>query len=110
MQFKKKGSERVSKFDYMSFSGGNDTEFVAHAKKYSKEQTIELCIGENDYRFEDGGLRTPTISDIDERTVKYFIKVPEYCGYDGEGGCYTYCKKDSKGSFPVWSIDFSELR
>ena len=70
----------MTKFDYMSFSGGNDTEFVAHAKKYSKEQTLELCVGENEWRFEEGGLRIPTIEDIEELTVKYFVSIPENCG------------------------------
>ena len=35
----------MSKFDYMNFSDGiSDIEFVANAKTYTKEQTIELCL------------------------------------------------------------------
>lgn len=100
----------MSKFDYMSFSGGRDTEFVAHSKKYSMEETIVLCLGENDWRFESGGLREPTVEDIEERTVRYYVRVPENCGYDVEGGCYSFCNKGDRGSFPVWTIDFSSLR
>ena len=99
----------MAKFEYMNFSGGHDTEFVAHAKKYSKDQAIEFCIGENDWRFENG-LRVPTIEDIEEKMVRYFVQVPENCGYDVEGGCYSFCNKDAKGSFPVWTIDFDKLR
>lgn len=100
----------MAKFDYMNFSGGHDTEFVAHAKKYSKEQIIDLCVGENDWRFEDGGLRMPTVEDVEDRTVKYFVRVPENCGYNTDGGCYTYCDKGERGSFSVWLIDLSKLR
>ena len=34
---------KMAKFDYFNFSDGSwDTEFVAHAKKYSKNETLEL--------------------------------------------------------------------
>lgn len=105
----------MSKFDYMNFNiDGWDMEFVAHAKKFSKSETIDLCIGENDWRFDEkycNGkiLRIPTIEDIKERTVRYYPRVPEGCGLDVEGGCYTYCKREERGSFPVWVIVFEEL-
>lgn len=100
----------------MNFNeGGYDIEFVAHAKKFTKEETIDLCIGENDWRFDekycDGTvLRVPTIEDIKERTVRYYPQVPENCGLDVEGGCYTYCEREERGSFPVWVIEFEGLK
>ena len=106
----------MSKFDYMNFNvDGWDTEFVTHAKKFSKIETLDLFIAENDWRFDEkycNGtlLRKPTISDIKERTVRWYPKIPEDCGYDGEGGCYSYCNREERGSFPVWIIEFEELK
>ena len=106
----------MSKYEYGNFSdGGSDLEFVAHAKKFTKEKVVELCIQENDHRFMaeycNGRLhKEPTIEDITERTVRYYPVVPEFCGYDGDNGCYTYCKKGERGSFPVWVIEFEKLR
>lgn len=106
----------MSKFDYMNFSvDGYDTEFVVHAKKFTKEQAIELCIQENDWRFKKEYclgkvLRKPTIEDVKEKTVRWYVRTPEFCGFDdNERGCYTYCKKGEKGSFPVWVIEFNAL-
>lgn len=110
----RKGIE-MAKFDYFNFSDGSwDTEFVAHAKKYSKNEILELCIKENDWKFKkehcNGRFhRTPTIADIKERTVRWYPKVPEFCGVDSEGGCYSYCKREERGSFPVWVIEFDDL-
>lgn len=106
----------MSKFDYMNFNdGSHDSDFVAHAKKYTKEETIDLCMVENDHKFTEkycnGRLhRKPTITDVKEATVRYYPKVPEYCGCDSDGGCYTYCKKGERGSFPVWVIEFEGLK
>lgn len=101
----------MSKFDYMNFEGGEDTEFVAHAKKFTKEQIINICIAENDWKFEGKyPYRKPMLSDIEEDRVKYFVNKPEYCGLDTVGGCYTFCGKDAKGSFPVWVIRFEKLK
>lgn len=101
----------MSKFDYMNFEGGKDTEFVTHAKKFSKEEAIKYCLEENDWKFEgESALRIPSIEDVYQRQVKYFINRPDYCGFDTDGGCYTYCSSDSRGSFPVWVIDFAGLR
>jgi hypothetical protein len=106
----------MAKFDYMNFSiDGWDTEFVSHAKKYTKEQAIELCIAENDWRFKpeycNGRLlRVPTVDDVKTRHVRWYIRAPESCGYDDSGrGCYTYCKAGEKGSFPVWVVEFAKL-
>jgi hypothetical protein len=107
----------MSKFDYMNFSDGiSDIEFVANAITYTKEQTIELCLAENDWRFDpkfcDGNLlRKPTTDDIFQRHVRWYIRAPEWCGFDDDGkGCYTYCKAGQKGSFPVWVIEFEKLQ
>ena len=106
----------MSKFDYFNFHDGSwDTEFVAHAKKFTKEETIELCVKENDWKFDkehcNGKLhRKPTIDDVIERTVRWYPKVPEFCDIDSDNGCYSYCKKGERGSFPVWVIEFEQLR
>lgn len=100
----------MSKFDYMNFEGGMATEFVVHAKKFTEEQAVELCIAENDWQFGESDYRKPTIEDVIKRQVKYFIRVPYYCGLDTDGGCYTFCNEDAKGSFPVWVIEFDGLK
>lgn len=103
----------MCKFDYMVFTGGNTEEFVVHAKKYTKEQTIDLMLSEMDYLSmndnETSEYRLPSIVDIDERYIRYYIKVPDFCDYDRDGGCYTYCNKDSKGCFPVYVISLEKL-
>ncbi len=94
----------------MNFTDGLNHEFVAHAKKFTKEEMMSLCVAENGLDFHGEKLRKPTISDIKERTVRYFVKRPDYCGYDTDGGCYTYCNKGQRGSFPVWVIEFNDLK
>ncbi len=98
----------MSNFDYMNFSDGWDTEFVAHAKKFTKEEALNLFEIENEHLFSEG-YRKPTIEDITERAVRWYPRVPEWCDYDGDGGCYTYCKKGERGSFPVWVIEFERI-
>lgn len=103
-------------FTCMTFNdGGSEMEFVAHAKYFTKEETVVACIEE----FEENGydeyenLRHPTIDDIEERTVRYYPKTPGFCGMDydpeDDNGCYTYCSKGQHGSFPVWVIEFDKL-
>lgn len=92
----------------MNFSDGWDTEFVVHAKRFSKSQALDLFMVENEHLFSEG-YRKPTISDIKERTVRWYPKAPEWCEYDGEGGCYSYCNREERGSFPVWVIVFKDL-
>lgn len=100
----------MTKFDYMNFTGGYGIEFVAHANKYSKEEAVGKCIKENEHLFE-GLYRKPTVKDIQEDFVKYYVKCPSFCGYDADGGgCYTFTEETSKGSFPVWVIDISKLK
>ena len=91
----------MSKFDYESFDDGCcDTEFVVHAKKYTKEEAVELFIKER------LPVKDPTIDDVMEGTVRWYPKIPEWCSYDEDvnRGCYTYCAKGERGSFPVWII------
>lgn len=100
----------MSKFDYMRFEGGASYDFVAHAKKFTEEETIQHCLSEYDWMFVDGSLRAPTVEDVKKQQVKYFVKRPDYCGFNTDGGCYTYCNEKTKGSFPVWVIEFENLR
>ncbi len=105
----------MAKFDYMNFSDGSyDIDFVVHASKYTKLEAIDLCLTENDYKFDENYfvgslLRKPEVKDVVERTVRWYPSVPEHCGFDNEGGCYTYCNKKERGSFPVWVIKFEDL-
>lgn len=100
----------MSKFDYMNFTDGSwNIEFVAHAKKFSKKETLDLFMVENEHLFNEG-YRKPIIDDIIERTVRWYPRVPEGCGCDSEGGCYSYCNRNERGSFPVWVIEFEELK
>jgi len=98
-------------FDYMIFNDGSrDTEFVAHAKFMTKEEVISTFISELKYSIDFESMRKPTFEDIKEATVRYYPRVPDFCGCDSEsGGCYTYCKEGERGSFPVWVIEFEEL-
>lgn len=102
----------MSKFEYMDFTGGSGgDEFVAHAGKFSKQQTIDACISEWDYKFEpDGYMRKPGENDVYLRWVKYYVRVPDWCGHDNDGGgCYTYCNSHDRGAFPVWVIESGML-
>jgi len=88
----------MSKFDFMNFTGGSDgEEFVVHATKYTKQQAIDL------FRQEWGLEATEDM--IREDIVKWYVSAPYWCGYDADGGCYTYCADgDAKGAFSVWVI------
>ena len=93
--------KNMSKFDYMEFTGSSSNEFVVHAKKYTKEEALELAV-------EEMGLGAIELDEVIERYCRYYVRVPDFCGYDGDsnGGCYTYCGKGERGAFPVWVIEF----
>lgn len=103
----------MAKFDYCNFNDGiRDTEFVAHAKNFTKEEAIDLCLQENDYRFdqeycEGKPLRKPTLDDVIMRHVRYYVKAPEFVDWDGD--VYMYCPANQRGSFPVWVIEFDRV-
>ena len=98
----------MSKFDYMNFTDGSwYIEFVVHAKKFSKREAIDLFMIENENLFSEG-YRKPTIDDVVERTVRWYPIAPEGCDFDG--GCYSYCNREERGSFPVWVIEFEKLK
>lgn len=100
----------MSKFDFMNFTcGGVEESFVAHACKYTKRQALKFCVKENADFIEKEGLRLPQEGDVIRATVKYFINPPDYCESDREG-LYTFCQKGTRGSFPVWVIEFDNLR
>ena len=104
-------SKSKSRFDYMNFTGGSEDEFVVHAGKHTKQQALDLFMQENDCNEfgKNSKYRVPTLEDIKDKRVRYFINVPDGCGYDGDGGCYTYCGND-KGSFPVYVINYEDIR
>lgn len=105
----------MSDFKFMSFGydAGDHDMFVAHAKKYTATETVDLCKREFEYLFrnrriagkEVKALREPTIHDV----------CNDYCAfrfgmYGWPGGCYTFVSNKERGSFPVWVIDFSVLK
>ncbi len=100
----------MARFDMMGFSDGGwrDTLFVAHAKKYTKEQVVAECINEYSNRFDedDSPLREPTIHDVKEGCVGFRLGVDNHVWPEG---CYTFVRERSPGSFPVWIIDFEIL-
>jgi len=106
----------MSKFDYCNFNDGSyDIEFVSHARKYTKDQAIDLCFAENDWRFDKrycdtvDPLRIPTVNDVECKSVRYYPGGLESCFADDGGPIYSYCKQGQRGSFPVWVISFSRL-
>lgn len=101
----------MNNFDYMSF--GYDTGyidyFVANAKKYTPENVLGLCCLELSHLFLvqfDNTHRKPVLDDIETKYVAYRMGVDE----SWPNGCYTFVKKGSRGSFPVYVIDLSKLK
>ena len=89
----------LSSFDYDVFYGDywEPSSFVVSAKKYSKEQAIELfeqetCLSVNDIK--EGWCANRCVYNDDGERV---------CGY-------MLVKKGSRGSFPVWVIDYKVLK
>lgn len=106
----------MSGFDFMGFGydGGSDEMFVAHAKKHSAAETVELCMCEFDYLFQDHktaygrevkGLRKPTIADVKGAYCAFRFGISS----EWPNGCYTFVEEKERGAFPVWVIDFSGL-
>lgn len=88
--------KKTKKFDYMWFIGGANEELVFDAKKYTKEQALEIA--KNEFPLGYGEE-----FEVVERYVRYYPSTPSWCGCDS-GSCYTYCPKDSRGSFKVLVI------
>ena len=100
----------MAKFDYTNFSDGSyDIEFVVNANKFSKEEVLDLFAEENGWKLEGGELREPKLEDIVQRSVRWYVRSPYWCDYEGEG-IYSYCMKGERGSFPVWVIEFEKLK
>lgn len=104
----------MSSFDFMWFGYDGDEMFVAHAKKYSAAETVELCMQEFEYLFQDHkiayeweakGMRRPTVADVHGAHCAFRFGVSS----EFPNGCYTIVEDGERGSFPVWVIDFSEL-
>lgn len=101
----------MSQFSVMEFSGGDSPEYVSHANKFSKEDTVANFNFEYGHLIDNGTFRSATLADIAERRVRYFIQKPDYCGLDiDSGGCYSFCDNEARGSFPVWVIQLDSLR
>lgn len=108
-------------FVYEAFyegGSGHVCAFVTHAKKFTKEETVEICIDEFRDAFWDFSilevelsdfirkLRKPTVEDVKKSFVAFrFGLSPD----DPKEGFYTFVQKGSPGSFPVWTIDFEWL-
>ena len=97
----------MSKFDYMPFTGGADGEqFVVHAKKYTKMQAIDLFTQE--YPYDD--LRKPSIADIHDCWVRWYIRMPDDVFNEYPDGGYSFCSNSERGSFPVWVLNVCDMR
>ncbi|PKM67085.1 MAG: hypothetical protein CVU95_08350 [Firmicutes bacterium HGW-Firmicutes-2] len=85
-------------FDYCDFTDGNTTtDIVGNVKSFkSEEEFINMAV--NEYGVEDAN-----IDNIKIDYVRYYPKGRKDCGYDGEGGYYTFCKK-SKGAIEVYRL------
>jgi hypothetical protein len=96
----------MAKFDFMEFgyNAGSFDQLVFHAKKYTKEQAVEIFNEEYAYK----GLKA-TVDDVSEGYVKYFIHPTEDMSSDWEGGCYGFVDKQGNGAFPVLVLTLSEL-
>lgn len=101
----------MSKFKFMGFGygGGSDELFVAHARKYSREETVALCVQEYEDLFSGvykSKYRKPTVEDVDDGYCAYRFGVfPDY-----DGGCYTFAEQHERGAFPVYIITFEDLK
>lgn len=100
----------MSKFKYMEFTtdGFSDLQFVTHAAKYTKEQTLQLYI-ERYYDRQRYTHRVPLMSDVASSSIRYYVKAPESLADEFDGGCYSFCNKGQRGSFNVWVIRFEDL-
>lgn len=101
-----------STFDCMVFTGGPSDEFVAHAEKYTKEEVLKLIKEEYSYNIEIGEYREPNLEDIKEEFVRWYVRVPDWCGFEGGNteGCYSFCSENERGSFKVYVVEINDLR
>ncbi len=98
----------MANFDFMAFgySAGDADMFVAHAKKYTAQETIDLCQREYSHKFETVSeerrkwfgpqVRIPTLEDVADAWCAFRM------GVDSEwpDGCYTLVKEGDAGAFP----------
>ena len=96
----------MAKFDYMEFGydAGSFDQLVFHAKKYTKEQAVDVFNKEYAYK----GYKCD-ISNVKDGYVKYYINPTEQMSSDFEDGCYGFTDKLEHGAFPVWVITLAEL-
>lgn len=106
----------MSSFDFAGFSdGGNFPVFVAHARKYTTEDTVRLCKIEYEHLFEindrhrqewEQRFQEPTIDDVQKKACAFRFGVSD----EWPNGCYTLVSDGEGGSFPVYVIDFDRLK
>lgn len=94
-------------FDYEKFGydAGDFDQLVFHAKKYTKEQAVEIFNTEYAYK----GLKC-TVDDVEDGYVKYFIRPTRFMADDYDNGCYGFVDKPGRGVFPVWVITLANIR
>jgi len=93
----------MAKFDFEEFYNGTYYQYVAHQKKYTKEEFVKQCNIENQWT----DRQEIRAEDVYEFQARYYVKAPDsvYDHDEIEGGCYCLCDKGSRGSFPVWIAD-----
>jgi len=90
----------MANFDFSEFYNGTDYQYVAHQKKYTKEEFVKQCNIEN----ERENRQEIKAEDVYIFQVRHYVKAPDsvYGHEELESGCYSFCNKGERGSFPVW--------
>ena len=94
------------------YDAGDSDMFVAHAGKYTAEETVRLCLQEYEHKFRNRdlprktikALREPTAADVQDMHCAFRLGNPEW-----PDGCYTLVGATESGAFPVRVIDFGRL-
>ena len=73
--------------------------------RYNKEEVLKLYMEEYGNPYNRTNTRDPQICDVKESYCAYRMGFPEY-----EDGCYTTVDKGARGSFPVYVIEYGDLR
>jgi len=93
----------MANFDFNEFYNGSNIQYVAHLKKYTKDEFVKQCNTGNQLT----DRQEITVEEVYMKQVRHYVKAPYFVyDYDEiEGGCYSFCSKGERGSFPVWVAD-----
>ena len=96
----------MSRFDVeeFGFCAGDFDQLVVNAKKYTKEQTVEIF--NRDYEYTRLKAR---LEDVGSGYVRYFVRPSQDMCRDTMDGVYGFVDGPGKGSFPVWILTLADL-